>query len=163
MGANMFVKFFGVDGQAAGTGHEKWIEVLSWRHGFTQSASPLPNTPGVAAERAAHGHLVLTKHIDTATDDLLKGCWSGRAFKTVDLECFQAGGDNRPSKYLAIRLEDAVISQYDIDASADAPPVETLALSYSKVKYTYTGKNPLDASAGGAQPTSHDLRTNAVA
>lgn len=162
MATNMFIKFADVEGESTDVNHDKWIEILSFSHSFNQPASPIRDSAGSTIERANHNDLNIKKYIDDATDDLLKACWSGKQFETVDIECFKSDGQNQPIKYLEINMEDVIIAHYAIAAAEGALPMENIALAYSKVTYTYISKIKEDGAAGGAQPTSHDLKSNEV-
>ncbi len=167
MATNMYIKFVTeggdeVVGEATDVNHEEWIEVLSWSHGFSQPASPIRSSSGSTVERANHSDFSFTKYLDSATDDLLKACWSGDQFKTVDLECFRSDGNNEPIKYLEVNMEDVIISNMSLSGGGGDIPVENVSLAYSKITYTYDSKKKDDASAEGAQPVSHDLKSNEV-
>lgn len=167
MATNMYIKFTteagkAVQGEAEDSKHKDWIEVLSWSHSFSQPASPIRSSTGSTIERANHSDLSFNKYVDSATDDLMKACWSGDQFKTVDLECFRADGDNLPILYLKVNLEDVIISNFSISGGGGDIPMESVSLAYSKVTYTYDPKKKADAKAAGVQPISHDLKINKV-
>ncbi len=162
MASNMFIKFDEIEGEATDVNHSGWIEILSWSHGFNQPASPLRDSTGSTIERANHNDMEFTKYLDKATDDLLKACWSGKQFETVNIECFRSDGQNQPIKYLEINMDDVVISNFTISGGGGDIPMENISLAYSKVTYTYIDKVKEDATTGGAQPVSHNLKTNEV-
>jgi type VI secretion system secreted protein Hcp len=162
MATNMFIKFNDVTGEATDVNHVEWIEILEWSHSFNQPATPVRDSSGSTIERANHSDLEFTKYLDTATDDLLKACWSGHQFETVDIECFRSDGQNAPIKYLEINLLDVIITNYSISGGGGDVPIEHIALAYSKVTYTYSSKVKEDATTGGAEPVSHNLVTNEI-
>ena len=162
MASNMFINFTDVEGESTDLNHDKWIEILSWNHSFSQPASALRDSSGSTVERANHSDFSFTKCIDVATDDILKAIWSGKQFDTVDMECFRADGENLPVKYLMVNMEKVIISNYSISGGGGDLPMENLSLAYGKVTYTYIDQKKEDAASGGNQPTSHDLTTNEV-
>ena len=162
MASNMFIKFADVVGESSDVNHVEWIEILSWSHSFSQPASPLRDSTGSTIERANHSDLTITKYLDAATDDLIKSCWNGKQFETVDIECFRSDGQNEAIKYLEVNMEDVILSNFSISGGGGDIPMENLSLAYSKITYTYIDKIKDDAKGGGAQPTFHDLKTNEV-
>jgi type VI secretion system secreted protein Hcp len=167
MATNMYIKFVNeagtaIKGEAEDDKHKEWVEVLSWSHGFSQPASPIRSSTGSTIERANHSDFSITKYLDSATDDLLKACWSGDQFKSVDLECFRADGDNAPIKYLEVNMEDVIVSNVNLSGGGGDIPIENISLGYSKVTYKYDSKKKSDAKAAGVQPVSHDLKINKV-
>ena len=60
-------------------------------------------------------------------------------------------------------MEDVVVSNYNISGGEGDLPTENVTLSYSKVTYTYDGKNKEQGSVtDGVQPIEHDLKENKV-
>lgn len=165
MATNMFIKFEGVDGEATDANHEAWIEILSWSHGFSQPTSPIRTSTGSTVEKANHSNLSITKYMDVATKDLLKACWNGTQFKTANMECFRASGeDENAIKYLEIKMEEVVVSNYSLSGGGGGIPIENLSLAYGKITYTYDSKKKEeDGAADSAKKVvSHDLKTNKV-
>lgn len=163
MSSNMFIQFDKVEGEATDADHAKWIEILSWSHGFSQPASPVRGSSGATVEKANHSDLSITKYLDSATDDLIKACWQGKQFDKVVMECYRDSGAAKPINYLKVEMEDVVISDFSISGGGGDLPMENLSLAYSKVTYTYKPQDKADGSkAGGAQPVSMDLKDNKV-
>lgn len=72
--------------------------------------------------------------LDSATDDLLKNCWSGRQFAKVTVSCYRSDGatDNKPVKYLTVVLQNVVISNFSVNGGAGDVPVENVSLDYGR-------------------------------
>ena len=163
MSSNMYIQFDKVEGEATDSAHDKWIEILSWSHGFSQPASPVRGSSGSTVEKANHSDLTITKYLDSATDDLIKACWQGKQFEKVTMDCYRDSGGEKPINYLKVEMEDVIISDFSISGGGGDLPMENLSLAYSKVTYTYTPQEKADgAKTGGAQPVSVDLKTNKV-
>ncbi len=162
MATNMFVKFDGVTGECTDVNHKDWIEILSWSHGFSQPTSAVRASSGATVERANHSNLSITKYMDSATDDLLKICWSGKQVATVSVECFRSDGNNAPVLYLKIEMLGVIVSNYSLSGGGGDIPIENLSLSYKKVTYTYKSKKKEDGTADAQQPVYHDLSSNEV-
>ena len=118
---NMYIKFEGpaIEGTATAEGHEKDIELLSWSH-----RSQL---------------LTFTKYIDSASNSILKYCWSGKQFARVTITCDRNDGstDNQPEKYLVVVMQNVFISNCSISGGRDDIPVEQVSLDYDTIKYDY--------------------------
>lgn len=170
MSSNMFIVF---DGPALGggstlKGHENQIEISSWNHGFTQPTSPIRSAQGSATIEKCHcDNFTFSKALDSATDDLLKMCWSGKHIDKATVTMYRAAGDVGANQsgvpFLKIEFESVIVTQYSLSASEGTIPHETVSLNYSKVTYTYTNTDKKKGTAGAAQPVSYDLGTNVVA
>ena len=165
MAVNCYVAFDGVEGDSTATGHEKAIEVLSWSHGFSQPTSPTRSAAGAGTvEQANHQNFNFSKYIDSATDDLLKLCWSGKQVPKVTLSCFRADGntDNESIKYLEVVMEHVIVSNISLSGGPGDLPMESIALDYGIVTYNYLPQESAEGKAGGNQPIKHDLELRKV-
>jgi type VI secretion system secreted protein Hcp len=167
MATNMYIKFTTPDikGGSTSAEHAEEIEIMSWSHGFTQPTSPVRSTAGSATvEQATHSNFTFTKYLDSATDDLLKMCWSGKQIDKAVVSCYRSDGaaDNKPIKYLEVSMSHVVISNLSISGGSGDVPVENVSLDYGIVKYTYLPQKKADGTGGAAQPIQHDLETRKI-
>lgn len=166
MAANMFLKITGPDikGESTDENHKDEIQVLSWSHAFNQPTSATRSSAGSGTvEQANHSDFSFTKYTDSATDDLLKTCWQGNQIEKCTLTCYRADGDNQPVLYLQVDMEGVIVSNVSIGGGTGDIPTETISFNYGKVTYTYKPQKEEDGTAGGAEPTSHDLVAQKVA
>lgn len=170
MATNMFIKFDGpnFNGGSTSKGHEGWIEVHTWNHGFNQPTSAVRSHGGGATvEKAHHSPFNFTKVMDSATDDLLKALWTGNHIATMQFVAYRAAGDTGAQQmavpYLKIDLESCVITDFSVSGGPGSLPMESVSVNYAKVTYTYNGQDKTKGTVGADQPVSHDLRTHEVA
>lgn len=170
MATNMFIKFLGPDinGGSTSKGHESWIEVLHWNHGFTQPTTPTrSHGGGGTVEKAHHHNFSFSKILDSATDDLLKACWTGKHIDKMTFVAYRSAGDTGTSQmgvpYLKVELESVIVTEFSIAGGVGDMPMENIALNYAKITYTYNGQEKMKGTGGADQPVSHDLTTNVVA
>jgi type VI secretion system secreted protein Hcp len=165
MASNMYIVFDGVKGDSTATGHEEAIELLSWSHGFSQPTSPTRSgAGGGTVEQANHQNFSFTKYIDSATDDLLKLCWSGKQVPKVTVSCYRSDGntDNAPVKYLEVVMEHVIVSNVSMSGAEGSLPMENVALDYGIVQYNYLPQKREDGTAGGNEPVTHNLELRKV-
>ena len=161
----MYINFTGPDiaGESTDENHKEWIEVTSWNHHFDQPTSPVRSSAGGGTvERVNHEPFVFEKHIDSATDDLLKMCWTGKHIDEAVFHAYRSDGNTgEPIKYLEIKMEKVVVSDYDVVGGEGDVPKEEVKLTYGKLTYTYTPQKET-GEAGSAEPVTHDLMTNQI-
>jgi len=166
MATNSYIKMDGIDGGSSAAEHAKEIEIMSWSHGFSQPTSPVRSTAGSGSvEQANHSNFTFTKYIDSATDDLLKHCWTGKQIKTAVVTCYRADGakDNKPVEYLKIEMEHVVVSNYSISGGAGDVPVENVSLDYGIIHYDYTSQKTADgAMLKATRPVTHNRETGVI-
>ena len=129
--------------------------------GATDSCNPRvrrPARPAGTIEQASHQSLSVTKYLDTATNTLLKYCWSGQQIAKATLTCYRDDGSpgSQPVNYLTIEMQHVVISNYSISGGPGDVPVETVSLDYGIVQYTKTPPQSMTASPSlhaGAAPS----------
>lgn len=168
MATNMYIKFEepAIKGSSSAAEHAGEIEIMSWNHGFSQRTSPTRSTSGSGTvEQADHHNFSFTKHIDEATPDLIKQCWSGKQIGKATLTCYRADGstDNKPVKYLEVVMEHVVVASLGYSGGPGGIPTEVISLDYGIVQYTYTSQKTADGTGGGNKPAKHDLETRKVA
>lgn len=167
MATNMYIKFEtpAVVGGSDSAAHVDEIEIMSWSHGFSQPTSPVRSTAGSGTvEQANHSNFTFTKYLDSATDDLLKHCWSGKQFGKATVTCYRSDGttENAPVEYLKIVMEHVVISNLSISGGAGDIPVENVSLDYGIVQYNYKPQKKADGTADAPVPIKHDLETRKI-
>ncbi len=151
MAFDAFGKVDGIPGESTDAGHKDWIEVLNYSHELTQPASASASTAGGAtSERCQHGDFVFTHYLDKASPKLAEACCKGTHIKEITFELCRAGGDK--VKYMEIKLGECVISSIRPVADpkgAHGFPVETVAINYGTIGWTYTQQKRADGSGGG--------------
>ncbi len=167
MATNVYIQFKTPElkGESTDTKHKDWIEVLSWNHGFSQPTSAVRSTAGGGTvERANHSDFSFTKYMDSATDDILKQCWSGKHVEKAQFQCYRSDGadDQNPALYFQIDMEKIIISNYSVGGGVGDIPIENISLSYGKVTYTYYAQDESQGSQGSAEPVYHDLQNNEI-
>lgn len=166
MATNFFITFTGpaITGEAGDSTHQGQIQVLSWSHGFNQPTSPTRSSAGAGTvEQANHQTFTFTKYIDSATDDLLKYCWTGKHIATAKFTAYRSDGSGNGVNYLTIDFEQVIVANYAVSGAEGDVAIETIALNYGKVTYTYIPQKTADGTGDGAQPISHDLVAQVVA
>lgn len=128
-----FIKFDGIDGEAADKDHKNWCILSS----FSQSLSrPVTDSKTGSATRRvgplAVEDIVCIKEIDKSTPKLQEAVCTGRTFPKVEFELVNATG-----AYLKYELKNAIITSYSVSGEGDRP-MEQLSLNYEEIKVTYT-------------------------
>ena len=122
---------------------------------------------GRIGKRVHHSPITFTKELDTASDDLLKMCWSGQHIDNGEFSMYRSSGDIGATasavKYLTIELETIIVQDYSVSLSAGGLPVESLSFNFGKITFTSDPQDITQGTPGGVQVISHDLRTHVIA
>ena len=92
MKPSMFIKLDGIDGESEDDDHEKWIDILSWSWGMSQSASTHIGGGGSNAQASVQD-VSFVKWVDKSTPGLMHCCLSGKHIAKAELHCTKSGGD----------------------------------------------------------------------
>ena len=144
MAFDAFLKIDGIDGEAAAsTGHEKWIELLSFSWRASQSLSIGSATGGAGAGKATAQPFSFTKKTDTASPEIFLKLCRGTLIKSATLECRHdrggnSGGSTHPNPFLKLEFFDVFFSDYGPagDASTSVPPMEAASFAFQKIVYS---------------------------
>lgn len=127
--ASGYMKIGDIKGESQDAGHEDWIDVLSvdWNE-----ADPAGSANRVGGRR----EVVIVRHVDKASPQILQKIASGERLAAVDLvmpEARAADETNEEKPLLLIKLKKARITSYQVDATDDHP-METITLTYEKIE-----------------------------
>ena len=149
-GFDAFLQVDGIEGEGAATGLEKWIEILSFSWGVSQTANVLSRS-GAAAGKANVRDFTFTKELDKASPKLMQACATGQHIKKAVLTCRKAGGDQQD--FLKITFSTILVSSFvegGHTQTGDEPtPAEEISFNFSKIEVVYT---PQKSDGQGDQP-----------
>ncbi len=132
---DIFIEIEGIPGESTAPAHKGSIEVLSWSWGVSQTSTGGGGGGGALAGRAT-GHVTLIKRIDKATPLLFKRCVDGTPIPLATVHLTREDGQT----YLKYELKNVMVSSivHGGDVDGDGLPDETLEITFTGVKLTYT-------------------------
>lgn len=161
MAVEIFLKIPDVEGEAQAKGHEKEIELFSYRLGASNPSS-VPTGGGSGAGKVDITSMVVEKQVDLASAKLFLQCCKGKHFDEATLTVREAGGDN-PVEYWVMKMKQVFIDGVSWGAtSGSGKPAETVTLSFAECKFTYWSQNDKGAKDQKAE-AGWNVKTNAAA
>jgi type VI secretion system secreted protein Hcp len=153
---DMYIKFDGVDGEFAGTGYEKQVEVLSWSWGATQQATV---GGGGGAGKVSMQDFHFTCKVSSASPPLMLACATGQHIPTATFRFLRPTATGGSQEYYVVTLSDVLVSSFSssrpdpVAGTPDKVPVERFSLNFAKIQVEYrpaatgtTGGNPVTAT-----------------
>jgi type VI secretion system secreted protein Hcp len=156
----IYIKFDGIDGEATAKGFEKWVEVLSFSWGVTNSGAAATGG-GAGAGKASFQDLHIQSTFQSSSPQLFASAASGKSISTAQI-AFVKGGDN-PDTYLTIKMNDVIISSYSSAGAEGADsdvPSDDVGISFAKIEVQYQQQSA-DGSVVSPIGSTWDLTTNA--
>jgi len=134
--SDIHLKIDGIRGESTDARHRDEIVVESWTWGVA-GAPPAAGSTGGGTGRASFSDLSFMHRVDRASPLLWKACATGRRIKEATLSVARAGAGTQD--YLTVGLRDLRVTAVALaDAAADGqPPIETVSLTFSQVRYGY--------------------------
>lgn len=161
------VQIQGVPGDVKIPGYdkEKWFVAESIGFGVGKSVETSESSRDIEIGKKEEQELTIEKTVDSATVYLMylamKGrSGSGTGFFAVDIHLIEASTNGGPmAAFLKIRIENAMIKQWDISADEDRRPTESLRIWFNRsaMKYRSTEDGITFATHG---PLGWDEQTN---
>ncbi len=147
----ILVRMDRVTGDVKIPGYEKWFVAESIGFGVGKSVESGESKQDVEIGKSESQELTLDKSVDAATVYLMHGAMKGRTeagnsgFYSIDIHVVQSRYDeqeNSTSKssvkpFLKIRIENAIIVGWDLSASADERPTESLRIWFNRAAMKY--------------------------
>ncbi len=157
MAVDMFLRIDSLEGESEDTTHKGEIEIASWNWAAKQTGTS-GHGGGSGAGKVEHQDIEIRKRTDRASPVLYKLCCKGQHVASADLTVRKAGGD--ALEYLHIRLEDLLITSYEIGGEPkDDQVMETIRINFSRAAISYTPQ--IAAGGGGAKVSGGwDLKKN---
>ncbi len=153
-GFKAFLKIDGIPGESADEKHKNEIEILSFGWGeeapITGFAEKITGT-----DKVSKHHFQFTMKTSKASPKLVLAAAKGQRIKEATLSVIDRNGLN----YLQWKLADVKISSYRIagDTTRDSSPIETLKLSFNRVKIEYREILP-DGTLGPPVKAGWDMK-----
>jgi len=155
MAVDYYLKLDGIEGEAATSGFEKQIQLLSFSWGGSQTTS-VAGTGGSGAGKVDLSDLSIMKYYDKASPAVFKALVSGTHIKTGVLSATKAGAGGKP--FLKISLGELFVTSHQVSASSEIPS-ESVSFSYNTIKVEYSTQNEqgILTAVGAVQ---YDIKAN---
>jgi len=158
----IYMKADGVHGGVTAKGHEKWIQIESYR--FSASRNINTRTGRVSDREGSipsFSEIILNKFVDQSSADLHTKMFQGASLPTVQIDICYTGTELTP--HIQYTLSNVIISHIGETAtSSEGEPLETLHLNYTKIEKKFITR---DNSNKPQAPKSvgYDLETAQLA
>lgn len=140
------VQIQGVPGDVKIPGYDKdkWFVAESFGFGVGKKMDTSESGKDIEIGKKEEQELTIEKSVDSATVYLMYLAMKGRSgsesgFFSVDIHLIQAAseGGKDVSAFLKIRIENAMITEWDINGSNDDRPTESLKIWFNKSAMKY--------------------------
>lgn len=132
-----YIKFEDVDGEALAATYQGWSDLESVNQLITREVDPETGQ----LRQAALADIHCTKVLDKASPQLARATIMGKVFQTVEIHLTRnsAVPGEGQTPYLKYKLEDVIISSYNLNGNASFNAVnrESLALNFERITMTY--------------------------
>ena len=155
--ADIFIKIGDIKGESIDDKHKDEIEVLSWSWGVagaTRNSPKLPQQPVGPGQPACAQEITITKPVDKASPILFANAAGGSSIPSATVSVRKAGAEQQD--YLVITLSDVIVTsvaQTGVAASEDRPS-ESVSLSFSGAKISYTAQSVAGAAVAPVVATT---------
>ena len=109
------------------------------------------------ASRPTLSEVTLTKSADNSVTSIFKEAVTGSAGKKVVIKFVRTGAD-KVQEFMTYTLENCLVSSYNMSASSEGDPMESINLSFAKLMINYTDFDKTNKS-GSPQRVGYDLET----
>lgn len=143
---SIYMKFGSINGAVTTDGLKDWIEVHSFQWGVGRAiGTAARGLESREANEPSISEVVVTKRMDKSSPKLFQDAVAGDLSTDVKFK-FTTTTKDKVETYLEFELQNTGLSGYSMSSGGDMP-TESLSLNFSKVLWSYSGK---DAKVGGA-------------
>ena len=154
----IYLEYEGIKGNVTADGYKDHIAVESVQFGVGRGISmEAGNLSNRESTRPSLSEITLTKAADNSVTAIFKEAVTGSAGKKVVIKFVRTGAD-KVQEYMDYTLENCLVSNYSMSASAEGEPMESISLSYSKIMINYSDFDKTNKS-GNPQRVGYDLES----
>lgn len=126
-------------GSSTSKGKEAQIDCVGFSYGIQ---SPRDAATGQASGKLQHSPIVIIKHLDGSTPQILQAASTDEVLKTVVIELYRVAGNGKNDIYETIRLTNATISKVSQYGGTSSPekllpnsnPYEEISFTFQKIQ-----------------------------
>lgn len=158
---SIFMNYEGIKGESSDKNHKQWMDIDSIQWGVNRRITSATSTQNDReSSNAEVSDLVVTRRMDSATPNLFIESCCGTG-KTVVIHLTKTGTGSGTDVYMEYTLKNALISNYQVSASAqdNNRPMEVLTISFVDLEVKYTPYDE-DGNALAAIAVGFDTATN---
>ncbi len=157
MAVDMFLKMEGIDGESEDSAHKKWVDVLAWSWGVSQSGS-MHMSGGGGSGKANFQDLSVTGYYDSSTPKLMQNCSTGKHFAKAELVVRKAGGEQL--EYIKYTLSEVIVTSVSTGGSGGEDRLTcNYSLNFAKLETIYKAQDTKGA-VGADIKFGYDIREN---
>ncbi|MEM5435700.1 type VI secretion system tube protein Hcp [Paraburkholderia diazotrophica] len=144
MASDIFIEIDGIKGESQDVSHRDAIDVIHWEFSIAQN-STMHSGSGGGAAKASVTDLIFKHELDRASPNIASYCFQGKHIREAKLTMRKAGGI--PHEYFRIVMYDVIIAKSWPSADGGYA-IETVALSFARMKQEYILQNAIGGNAG---------------
>lgn len=150
-----YCKLGDIEGESKDDSHDGWINLMATSQQLTRPMRA--GASGSTRQRASVtcGDVLLTKELDASSPKIIEAICDGTVFPEVLIDlCTSTGAEGR-IPYFQWEMVNVYVSDYHVSgATTDGQiPVETFALNFEEVKWTYDKMGKDGQSTGKVEAT----------
>ncbi len=140
-----------IKGAATITGHEDWIVLDSLQFGVGRSIMSVGGGSDRETSNPSFAEITCSKSTDIASADLYFQAVAGKSLGKCEVHFMQTHGTDADGQvYLAIELEEAIISSYSVSSGGERPS-ESFSINFTKISYQYNAYDGDKVTTGTAK------------
>jgi type VI secretion system secreted protein Hcp len=129
------MKFDGIDGDSTAEGFHGFFDVFAFSWGVSNQGTHAGGGGG-GAGKVSMQDLHFVKQTGKSSPKLLLACCQGKHLPAVQLEVTRPSGEGGQNSYLRYKLENVMITSYQVSGDGGSAPTESLSLNFTKITYT---------------------------
>jgi type VI secretion system secreted protein Hcp len=157
MAVDMFLKLDGLDGESVDLKYAKWIDVLSFSWGISDTSKAQATSPGrlSPARKTQVSDFSIVKYLDSASPKLFEKCCAGDHIAELNFSLVRRG--EKLEEFYKIKLNDVLISGVSPAGAGGSEPLEQVSFSFASSLISAVDASGQATSVSSCGAASFDL------
>ena len=158
MAMDLFIKIGSLEGEGEDAEFNKWIDVLAWSWGGSQSGTAVSGC-GMGGGKVNMQNFSFTKYTDIVSPKLWGQMSTGKHFDKVQFKARKSGG--KPFVYLDMEFEFAILTAISTGGSGgEDRTTENVTFDYKTFKLQYFKQSKDTGESDGDDQFKFDIAQN---
>lgn len=153
----IYMQYEGIKGDVTENKHVGWVDVASFNLGVGRGInSPIGSTAKREVSTPSVSDITFSKKMDISSFRWMEESLYGQKAVKCTIHFTRTGQDGNQEVFAEYIFENCLVSGYSV-GSGGSDANENISINFTKIEYTYTDRDAVNAQGGNKPRAAYDL------